>query len=53
VKNFISDISRMRILKWMGAVLLLLIIIYLVGPTPEKFKPDTNLPAVTADINRT
>jgi pimeloyl-ACP methyl ester carboxylesterase len=50
VKNFISDISRMRILKWMGAVLLLLIIIYLVGPTPEKFKPDTNLPAVTADI---
>ncbi|MGE0636627.1 MAG: alpha/beta hydrolase [Bacteroidia bacterium] len=50
MKNFISDISRMRILKVIGAVMLLLIIIYLAGPTPEKFVPDTNLPPITADV---
>lgn len=30
--------------------MLLLIIIYLAGPTPEKFVPDTNLPPITADV---
>ncbi len=50
MKNFISDISRMRILKWIGIVFLLLIGVYFAGPTPEKFKPDTSLPAVTGDI---
>lgn len=50
MKNFISDISRMRILKGIGIVLLLLVAVYLAGPTPENFKPDTNLPSVTGDI---
>ena len=49
MKNFYSDISRMRILKWIGIVLLLLVVVYLVGPTPEKFIPETSLPLITAD----
>ncbi len=50
MKNFISDISRMRILKWIGIILLLLVAVYLVGPTPEKFVPDTSLPAIASDV---
>jgi esterase/lipase len=49
VKNFISDISRMRILKWIGIILLLMFAVYLVGPTPEKFEPDTSLPVITVE----
>ncbi len=40
----------MRILKWIGIILLLLVAVYFAGPTPEKFSPDTSLPAITADI---
>lgn len=50
MKNFIYDISRMRILKWIGLFLLLLVAVYFAGPTPEKFTPDTTLPSVTADF---
>ncbi len=50
MKNFYSDISRMRILKWIGAVLLLIIIVYFAGPTPEKFVPDTSIPVISEDI---
>lgn len=41
----------MRILKGIGIVLLLLVVVYLSGPTPEKFVPDTILPEVSADIS--
>ncbi|MCG3166779.1 MAG: hypothetical protein POELPBGB_02561 [Bacteroidia bacterium] len=50
MKNFISDISSMRILKWIGISFLLLLTVYFAGPKPEKFKPDTTLPSVTADL---
>ena len=51
MKNFISDISPMKILKWIGIILLLLVAVYFAGPTPEKFVPDTTLPAITEDIS--
>lgn len=50
MKNFISDISRMKILKWIGIILLLLVVVYFVGPRPEKFVPDTSLPAIASDV---
>lgn len=37
----------MRILKWIGVGVLLLLVIYLAGPRPEKFEPDVNLPVIT------
>lgn len=40
----------MRILKWIGIILLLLVAVYLVGPTSETFVPDTVLPNITADL---
>ncbi len=49
MKNFYSDISPMKILKWIGIILLLLVAVYLAGPTPEKFIPETSLPLITAD----
>ncbi len=39
----------MRILKWIGIILVVVVAIYLVGPTPGKFVPDTNLPTITGD----
>ena len=49
MKKFYSDISQMKILKWIGIILLLLVAVYLAGPTPEKFIPDTSLPSITVD----
>jgi len=51
VKNLIYDISRMKILKWLAAMLLLLVAVYFAGPSPEKFIPDTNLPVITEDFD--
>jgi len=39
----------MKLLKWIAIILLLLVAVYLAGPTPEKFTPDTTLPVISAD----
>ncbi len=49
MKNFYSDISPMKTLKWIGIIFLLLVAVYRAGPTPEKFIPDTSLASITAD----
>lgn len=39
----------MKKLKWLGISLLLLSAIYFIGPTPEKFVPTTELPAISGN----
>ena len=39
----------MKFLKWLGIILLLLIIVYFLGPQPSSPKFETNLPIVPAE----